>query len=162
MYSQVFDLQARLYRALGNPKRLEIIHLLRDQEIPVTEMVEMLDLPQANVSQHLMVLREQKLVKTRKQGKEIYYRLSHPNLIAASDLVRELLIDLHQVKDDLAKELRLKMKELVPVVHDPVCGMRLSPKTAGYATKYRGQDYYFCAQGCLNKFENKPDHYLNG
>ena len=38
---------------------------------------------------------------------------------------------------------------------DPVCGMRLSPKTAADAVKLHGQTYYFCATGCREKFEKK-------
>jgi ArsR family transcriptional regulator len=160
MYSQVFNLQSSLHRALGNPKRLEIIHLLRDQELPVSQIVEMLGLAQANISQHLMLLRKLHLVKSHKAGKEIYYRLTHPNLIAASDLIRELLIDLNEVDDHLAQEMRLKMKDLLPVVKDSVCQMRLSPKTAAYATKHHQQTYYFCAQGCLQKFKASPEKFL--
>lgn len=161
MYSQIFNLQSDLYKALANPKRLEIVQLLRGQEMTVTEMVEMLGLPQANVSQHLMSLREQRLVQTRKQGKEVYYSLSHPNLVAASDLIRELLIDLNGIEDSLAKELRAKMKDLVPVVADPVCGMRVSPKTASYATEYADSHYYFCAAGCLERFNDNPTKYVS-
>lgn len=43
--------------------------------------------------------------------------------------------------------------------HDPVCGMSLDPKEAT-STKYNGQIYYFCCQGCLNKFRNDPQAYL--
>ena len=57
MYSELFRLQANLLKVLAQPKRLEIIHLLRDQRLNVTEIYSMLDLPQANVSQHLLALR---------------------------------------------------------------------------------------------------------
>ena len=45
MYSQIFGLHADYYSALANPKRLEIVHLLRDREMSVNQMVEMLGLP---------------------------------------------------------------------------------------------------------------------
>ena len=92
MYEQVFQLHANLLKALANPKRLEIIHLLRDQELSVTVIQEMLDLPQANLSQHLQVLRHEGIVQTRKDGKQIYYHVAHKNFIAASDLLREVLV----------------------------------------------------------------------
>ncbi|MBI2310201.1 metalloregulator ArsR/SmtB family transcription factor [Candidatus Collierbacteria bacterium] len=155
MYSQIFQLHADYYSALANPKRLEIVHLLRDQAMPVNQMVEMLGLPQANLSQHLMVLREFHLVETRKEGTNIYYKLSHKNIVKSSDLIREMLIGQNRGNEKLTEELRLKMKDMVPLVHDPVCGMRLSPKTAGRALKYKGKTIYFCAEGCENKFVNK-------
>ena len=75
MYHIIFRLHTQLLKALANEKRLEIIHLLRDQELTVSEIQTMLDLEQANLSQHLMVLRKLEVVTTRKDGKEIYYKL---------------------------------------------------------------------------------------
>lgn len=152
MYQQIFQLHADVYSALANPKRLEIIQLLRDQELPVGDIQTMLGIPQANISQHLSVLRDYGLTVTRKQGTTIYYRLAHPNLIASTDLIREMLVDRHHGEEDLTEELRLRMKDLVPLAKDPVCGMRLSPKTAADAVKYNGQTYYFCAAGCRDKY----------
>lgn len=155
MYSQIFQLHADVYAALSNPKRLEIIQLLRDQELSVGEMLAMLGLPQPNLSQHLSVLREHNLVNYRKNGTAVYYRLAHPNIVKSADLIRETLIDQNRGNETLTEELRLKMKDLVPLVKDPVCGMRLSPKTAGAAVKYNGKTHYFCAAGCREKFINQ-------
>ena len=57
MYEEVFKLHAQLLKSIAHPRRLEIIHLLRDQSLLVSQIVEMLDLPQANISQHLQILR---------------------------------------------------------------------------------------------------------
>ena len=95
MYNQIFKLHADLLKAISHPKRLEIIHLLRDQELNVSEILTMLGLPQANLSQHLMVLREAGVVVTRKEGKQVYYKVAHVNFIKASDLLREVLIKGH-------------------------------------------------------------------
>lgn len=158
MYQQLFALHADLLKALAHPKRLEIIQLLRDQELCVTDMYSMLDLPQAVVSQQLMVLRDMEIVTTRKHGKKIYYRLSHPNIIQANDLLREVLIDKHH-STALTNQVAFSMKDLVPLVHDPVCKMRLSPKTAGFVKKYHGRTYYFCASGCKKSFIHDPEKY---
>lgn len=159
MYEHIFELQADLLKALAHPRRLEIIHLLRDQQLCVSDIYEMLDLPQANISQHLMILRDAGVVTTTRDGKQVFYTLADPRVIAASDLLREILIDTHH-DSDMAAQLTLSMKELVPLVHDPVCHMRLSPKTAGYSGHYQNQDYYFCASGCLKKFQEKPEQYV--
>ena len=158
MYQKLFELHEHLLKALANSRRLEIIHLLRDQELSVTDIHTMLDLPQANISQHLMVLKEAEAVMARREGKQIFYKIAHPHIIQASDLIREMLLDQHQ-EDNLADALILKMKDLVPLAHDPVCGMRLSPKTAGFTAQHQGHDYYFCASGCLNKFKKNPNKY---
>jgi DNA-binding transcriptional ArsR family regulator/YHS domain-containing protein len=160
MYEEIFKLQARMYKAMANAKRLEIIQLLRDKELSVTQMLEMLGLPQANLSQHLQVLRDQGLVKDRRNGKQIYYKLANKNIMKASDLMREILVNQHQGESEVVEELRLKMKDLVPVAIDPVCGMRLSPKTAAFGIKLDQNYYYFCAQGCKEKFERSPRKYI--
>ena len=158
MYQQIFKLHSDLLKAISHPKRIEIIHLLRDQELNVSEILEMLGLPQANLSQHLMVMRDAGVVQTRRNGKQVYYKLAHKNLIKASDLLREILVK--RYKDTgLADEFVMKMDDLVPLVHDPVCDMRLSPKTAGYAKKYKTTKYYFCAKGCFDTFVKSPDKY---
>lgn len=159
MYKEVFDLHSKLLKAIAHPKRLEIIHLLRGQKMCVGQIYEMLDLPQANVSQHLMILRDAGVVNFKKNGKNVYYSLAHRNFSKASDQIREVLIERYQ-KSPIEKEFLKEMKELVPLVHDPVCKMRLSPKTAGFAYKLDGIKYYFCASGCLDKFKKNPASYI--
>lgn len=161
MYSKILTMQANIHKALANTKRLEIIRLLRDQELSVSQMMSMLDLKQANLSQHLQMLREYHLVKTRRCGKEIHYSLAHPNLIVTTDLLREMLVEQHEGENELIEKLRLKMKDLVPITKDPVCNMRLSPRTANYTTKYKNHRIFFCAEGCLKKFEQQPSKYIN-
>lgn len=121
----------------------------------------MLDVPQANLSQHLQVLRELRVVETRKNGKQVYYRVAHKNFIKAGDLLRQALVD--QYKDDPLKgEFERKISELVPLVTDPVCKMRISAKTASFSKTYKGENYYFCASGCYEKFNKNPQRYKKG
>jgi len=159
MYSKLFELHADLLKALAHPRRLEIIQLLQDQELPVTDIHTMLDLPQANISQHLMILRDFEILTTRREGKQIYYQLSNPKILQACDLIREFLIDHNQI-DGNAPELQIDMKQLVPLAHDPVCQMRVSPKTASFSHIHKDHTYYFCASGCLKKFQAKPEKFI--
>lgn len=43
---------------------------------------------------------------------------------------------------------------------DPVCKMKVDPKTAKFTTDYKGKTYYFCAPGCKKEFEKDPEKYL--
>lgn len=158
MYKQVFDQHSKLLKALAHPKRLEIIHLLRGQELNVTEIQKMLGLSQPNLSQHLQLLKQSEVLTSRKDGKQVFYKLSHKNFIKASDLFREVLID-RSANQEIADEFTLRMTDLVPLTHDPVCKMRLSPKTAGFALKHANKNYFFCAEGCLEKFKKNPNKY---
>ena len=159
MYQEVFKLHADLLKALSNSKRLEIVNLLREGSLNVSEMQEMLGLPQSNMSQHLMILRDAGVVETEKKGKEVFYKLVSNNFVKASDLLREVLIKKHK-NDNLTDELTMKMKDLVPIVEDPVCKMRVSPKTAARAYKFKNETYYFCASGCYKSFKINPKKWI--
>jgi DNA-binding transcriptional ArsR family regulator len=121
MTNQVFDLQAQLLKVLANPKRLEIIHLLRDRTISVSEIVHLVGAPQANISQHLAVLREAGVVRDTKIGKKVFYSLAHHNLILTQDLLREIFVDrIQEAGSDLGVtpiqnivEKRLQKKQMV-------------------------------------------------
>ncbi|MEK9178816.1 MAG: metalloregulator ArsR/SmtB family transcription factor [Patescibacteria group bacterium] len=154
----MFHLHAKLLKALSNPKRLEILQLLRDQKLSVGQIQEMLYLPQGNLSQHLHVLRMARVVETKRSGKQIYYKVAHKNFTKASDLMREVLVEQHK-KDPLIKDLRKRMRDLVPLSQDPVCKMRLSPKTASFVSKQNGDSYYFCASRCFEIFAKNPEEY---
>lgn len=158
MYMRLFILLEAYLKSLSQARRLEIVNLLRDQELCVSDIYRMLDLPQANVSQHLMSLRDAGILKTRKKGKHIFYSLKDPGVVRAVDIIRDILVERY-ADSDLAEEFRMKMRDLVPFVRDPVCGMRVSPKTAGFSRKHRGKTYFFCASGCVRKFIENPEHY---
>lgn len=147
MYKQVFKLHAQLLRALANPKRLEIMQLLRSDSLHVGDMSRMLGLPQANLSQHLMVLRQLKVVITERKGKEIYYRLAHKNFIKAADMMRQILFERLGGKATRAEKM-------VSVVTDPVCGMHITPASATTSLTRDDRTYYFCGTGCKKEFNN--------
>lgn len=67
-----------LFRALGDPTRIRIINLLAAGELCVCDLVELLSLPQPTVSRHLALLRSTGLVRTRRLGRFMHYRLAQP------------------------------------------------------------------------------------
>ena len=90
---QLYELHASICQTLANPKRLEIIDLLRDGEKSVTEIIEAMGISQANLSQHLTVMRQKGIVVPRREGVSVYYRLSNPKIIKACDLMRQVLLE---------------------------------------------------------------------
>jgi len=158
MYQKVFELHADLLKVLAHPRRLEIINLLREQELSVSGMQSMLGLPQANLSQHLMLLRRYGVVDYRKEGKRVFYKIAHQNFVRACDLLRSVLVERYDA-DPIASELTRSMAEFLPVVTDPVCGMRLPIKSAAASSLFAGQRYYFCATGCKKKFRKAAGRY---
>lgn len=90
---RIFDLHARICRTLAHPKRLEILNLVRDGELSVSELAEGMGLSLANVSQHLAILRDKGVVMTRREGVNVYYRVADSRIIQACDLMREVLFE---------------------------------------------------------------------
>lgn len=146
MYKKVFQSHATLLKVLANPKRLEILQLLRKYSLCVGEMSEMLGLPQANISQHLMILRRFGVLGTERRGKEIYYHIAHKNFVKASDLVREVLLGRLGIKT-------IQAEKQLTVVLDPVCGMRLTPASATRSVSKEHKTFYFCGAGCEREFK---------
>lgn|SRR5690554_411148 len=66
-------LVSQTFKALAEPTRIKILHLLFDQELSVSTIAETLDLNQSNVSHQLRFLKNLRLVKYRRDGKTIYY-----------------------------------------------------------------------------------------
>jgi ArsR family transcriptional regulator len=96
---RIFELHAEICKTLSHPKRLEIIDVLRDgKEMGVSEMAEKLGITKANASQHLSVMRQQNMVKTRRDGVAILYSLSNPKILVAYDALRKALKE--QLKAD--------------------------------------------------------------
>ena len=87
---------ANLLKTLSHPARLMIVCTLIEGEHSVGEIEEKLDLHQPHLSQHLTVLRGSGIVETRREGKQIFYRLTEEK---AARLVAALY-DIFCVKDD--------------------------------------------------------------
>ena len=71
----VFESAAELFSLLSSPIRLHIIHVLRDAELNVTQLLEVIDTTQPNISQHLSLLYRTGILGRKKSGAQIYYRL---------------------------------------------------------------------------------------
>ena len=88
------DLVAKYFRGLGDPSRLRIVELLRDEgELSVGELVERLGLPQPKVSNHLACLRWCGFIEARRDGRTVYNRISDPRVEAMLGLAHSLLAD---------------------------------------------------------------------
>ncbi len=80
--------KADVFQALSHPTRIHIIECLRNGELPVGALLERLSVEPANLSQHLSLLRGQRLVTSRKAGNQVFYSLRDPMLIEVLDTMR--------------------------------------------------------------------------
>jgi DNA-binding transcriptional ArsR family regulator len=81
------ELIARRFRALGEPLRVRILDLLRDQELSVTAIATELAAGQQNISKHLAVLVESGMLARRKEGTTVYYRIADEGVFALCEQV---------------------------------------------------------------------------
>ena len=93
MSNDIFDLHADVCKTLASPARLRIIAALREGEMTVGDIVAAVAARKANVSQHLAVMRQRGIVRARRQGLNVYYRLTSPKIIQACELMREVLLE---------------------------------------------------------------------
>src|ERR671931_2097266 len=88
------DLVAKYFRGLGEPTRLRILELLRDEgELSVGELVERLGVAQPKVSNHLACLRWCGFVEARRDQRAVFNRIADERVVAMLDLAEALLAD---------------------------------------------------------------------
>jgi ArsR family transcriptional regulator len=88
---EITILQADVLKTLANPRRLEILHALAQGPLEVGRLATLIGLSQPNVSQHLGVLRAAGLVDAERDGREVRYRLSDPDVMVACSVMRTVL-----------------------------------------------------------------------
>ncbi|MCK8059457.1 MULTISPECIES: metalloregulator ArsR/SmtB family transcription factor [unclassified Fusibacter] len=79
---------ASFFKAFGDYNRLRIISVLKEQELCVCDLANLLDMSQSAISHQLRILKQEKLVKYRKEGKVVYYSLDDEHVFSVFDTGR--------------------------------------------------------------------------
>ncbi len=90
---ELYEIHAEMCKVFSNSTRLEILNLLRGKELSVTELIKKTKLSQANISQHLSIMKSKGIVTSSRKGKNLYYKLANPKIIRAFDIIREVLAE---------------------------------------------------------------------
>src|SRR5579872_3417518 len=98
--------KASVFQALGHPTRIAIVEVLRDGELSAGVIQERLGIEQANVSQHLAVLRSRQIVSTRKEGNQVFYSLRNPVLVEVLDIMRRYFQNHLKEADEMLSEIK--------------------------------------------------------
>ena len=88
---RIYKLQAEIIKALANPIRLEILHLISGREVSFSELLSSLRISKTNLSQQLAVLRRSRIVTDRREGVYAFYRLTYPEIETACQSVQKVL-----------------------------------------------------------------------
>lgn len=81
--------KADMFQALAHPTRIAIMELLSDGELSAGALIGRLGMEQANVSQHLAVLRSKQLVLSRRAGNQVFYSVRDPLITEVLALMRQ-------------------------------------------------------------------------
>lgn len=87
----LYQLKAEFFKTLGHPARIRVLELLSEREHAVGEMLPEVGIEPAHLSQQLAVLRRANLVKTRKEGSNVYYSLTSPHVAELLRVARTIL-----------------------------------------------------------------------
>ena len=90
---ELFRWHAEMCKVFSHPARLQILEALREQEISVSGLAQRLGLSVGNLSQHVNMMKQRRVLLSRKQGNVVYYRLANPKILKAFDLIREILLE---------------------------------------------------------------------
>jgi ArsR family transcriptional regulator len=108
------ELQASMLRSLASAHRLRILHLLGAQPCEVNEIARELGLPQAATSQHLAAMRSGGMVEAIRDGRTVQYRLADPQILAACELMRAVLMRRLSRLGDLAAAAYEPASQVLP------------------------------------------------
>lgn len=115
--AELFDGFAQVGKALGSPKRLELLDLLAQGERSVEVLAERAGLGLTTASNHLQILRQSGLVATRKEGTKVFYRLSGADVAALWAQLRDVAAA-HLAEVDRARSSYLGDDDVAEVTRD--------------------------------------------
>lgn len=94
MKKEILEFHAEFCKTFANPIRLEILNLLKEEEMIVTDITERLGIPKANTSRHLTLMRLKKIIVRRREGTNIYYSIANTKIAAACSTMQNALEEL--------------------------------------------------------------------
>ena len=98
--TELYDL-AELFKIFGDSTRIRILYVLFEAEVCVCDLAEALNMTQSAISHQLRILKQNKLVKSRREGKSVFYSLADDHVRTIIDQGRE-----HIEEDEERKDIR--------------------------------------------------------
>ncbi|MEU6068726.1 MULTISPECIES: ArsR/SmtB family transcription factor [Streptomyces] len=111
MSTPLYQLKAEFFKTLGHPARIRVLELLSEREHAVAEMLPEVGIEPAHLSQQLAVLRRANLVRTRKEGLNVYYSLASPHVAELLRVARTILSGVLADQAELLADLQAAQGE---------------------------------------------------
>ncbi|WP_327635221.1 metalloregulator ArsR/SmtB family transcription factor [Kribbella sp. NBC_00482] len=106
MTTPLHQLKAEFFKTLGHPTRIRVLELLSEREMAVSELLPEVRLEASNLSQQLSVLRRAGLVSARRDGSQVYYSLTSPQVAELLAVARGILTSVLSDQVELLDGLR--------------------------------------------------------
>ncbi|MER7879120.1 metalloregulator ArsR/SmtB family transcription factor [Streptomyces solisilvae] len=114
MSTPLYQLKAEFFKTLGHPARIRVLELLSEREHAVAEMLPEVGIEPAHLSQQLAVLRRANLVRTRKEGSNVYYSPATPEVAELLRVARSILSGVLAEQAELLADLKAARPEGKP------------------------------------------------
>ncbi|MEU0922927.1 ArsR/SmtB family transcription factor [Streptomyces malaysiensis] len=114
MSTPLYQLKAEFFKTLGHPARIRVLELLSEREHAVAEMLPEVGIEPAHLSQQLAVLRRANLVRTRKEGSNVYYSPATPEVAELLRVARSILSGVLAGQAELLADLKAVRPEGKP------------------------------------------------
>jgi len=102
----IFEMQCEICKAVAHPLRLEIVDRLSKKEMAAAALLAALETSKANLSKHMALLIHAGVVEQRRDGRQVHYRLSHPEIHEACCIMRSVLYRRLKRGEELASAIR--------------------------------------------------------
>ena len=106
MTNELRRFKAEIFHALAHPTRIAIVEMLREGELSAGQLIEKLELEQANASQHLAVLRAKQIVVNRKEGNQVFYSIRDRALVDVLDILKRYFYSQLSQTMSMLKEIK--------------------------------------------------------
>jgi len=91
MHQKIFQLQCEICKSLGHPLRLQIVDLLNKGDSSASDLIAAIGISKGSLSKHMSLLTHGGIVESRREGRQIFYRLTDPEIHKACAIMRSIL-----------------------------------------------------------------------
>lgn len=106
--TEIYEHHADMCKVFSHPVRLMVLNILRSQELSVAEIAETLKIPLGTVSPHLLMMKRRRVLLSRRDGTQIFYRIANPKVLKAFDLIQKILYERMEEEAAMARRERPK------------------------------------------------------
>jgi len=86
-------MHAEVCKVFSNPTRICLLRRLRDRESSVGRLAKTMGMSQPTISKHLALMRARGVLRSRREGTTVFYRVENPKVMEAFDLMREVMVE---------------------------------------------------------------------